>query len=137
MATLKRLITIPPKKLKENIQRILRNMRDRLLQQKYLCLYPSGFCSGKLKMIQLTNIQYGQLFQTQELLYAIQQGTQQSFYLHLYTMQNKKQFAERIRMKQVMDSYKMVSFDVKSLFTNFPLEEIIEITLERIMNVKR
>ena len=40
-------------------------------------------------------------------------------------------------MKQVMDSYKMVSFDVKSLFTNVTLEEIIEITLERIMNVKR
>ena len=40
-------------------------------------------------------------------------------------------------MKQVPDGYKIVSFDVKSLFTNVPLERTIEITLERIMNVKR
>ena len=39
-------------------------------------------------------------------------------------------------MKQVLDVYKMVSFDVKSLFTNAPLEKTIEITLERIYESK-
>ena len=35
-------------------------------------------------------------------------------------------------MKQVPDGYKMVPFDVKSLFTNVPLEKTIEITLKKI-----
>ena len=39
-------------------------------------------------------------------------------------------------MKKVMHGYKMVSFDVKSLFTNISLEETIKITLERIYTHK-
>ena len=31
----------------------------------------------------------------------------------------------------------MVSFDVKSLFTNVPLEKTIEITLEELLTVKK
>ena len=54
-----------------------------------------------------------------------------------YTIKNRKQFIEQIRMKQVPDRYKMVSFDVKSLFTNGPLEKTIEITLKRIYQVKK
>ena len=54
-----------------------------------------------------------------------------------YTIKNTKQFIEQIRMKQVPDGYKMVSFDVKSLFTNGPLEKTIEITLKRIYQVKK
>ena len=49
-----------------------------------------------------------------------------------YTIKNKKQFIEQIHMKQVPDGYKMVSFDVKSLFANVSLEKTIEITLKRI-----
>ena len=41
-------------------------------------------------------------------------------------------FNMEIRMKQVPDGYKKVSFDVKSLFTNVPLEKTIEITLKKI-----
>ena len=39
-------------------------------------------------------------------------------------------------MKQVPDGYKMVSFDVKSLFTNVNLGKTIEITLKRIYEHK-
>ena len=39
-------------------------------------------------------------------------------------------------MKQVPDGYKMVSFDVKSLFTNVHLGKTIEITLKRIYEHK-
>ena len=31
----------------------------------------------------------------------------------------------------------MISFDVKSLFTNLPLDEIIEIILENVFNEKK
>ena len=39
-------------------------------------------------------------------------------------------------MKQVPDDYKMVSFDVKSLFSNVPLQKAIKVTLERIYEHK-
>ena len=39
-------------------------------------------------------------------------------------------------MKQVPDGYKMMSFDVKSLFINVPFGKSIEITLERIYERK-
>ena len=39
-------------------------------------------------------------------------------------------------MKQVPDGYKMVSFDLKSLFTKVSLEKAIEITLKRIYEHK-
>ena len=39
-------------------------------------------------------------------------------------------------MKQVPDGYKMVSFDIKSLFTNVPLEKTIKITSKRIYESK-
>ena len=40
-------------------------------------------------------------------------------------------------MKQVPEGYKMVSFEVNSLFTNVPFEKTIEITLERIYEHKQ
>ena len=39
-------------------------------------------------------------------------------------------------MEQVPDGYKMVSFEVKLLFTNAPLEKTTEITLDRIYERK-
>ena len=39
-------------------------------------------------------------------------------------------------MKQVMDAYMMMSFDIKSLFSNAPLEKTIEIISERIYEHK-
>ena len=53
-----------------------------------------------------------------------------------YKIKNTKQFIEQIHMKQVPDGYKMVSFDIKSLFTNVPLEKTIEITSKRIYERK-
>ena len=49
-----------------------------------------------------------------------------------FTINNTKEFVKYIQRKQVPDEYKMVSFDVASLFTNVSLEETIEIVLKRI-----
>ena len=43
---------------------------------------------------------------------------------------------EKIKPETIPDGYKMVSFDVKSLSTNVPLEKIFDITLERIYDRK-
>ena len=43
---------------------------------------------------------------------------------------------KKIKQETIPDGYKMVCFDVKSLFTNVPLEKTIDITLERIYEPK-
>ena len=44
-----------------------------------------------------------------------------------YTKKNTDQFVEQVRMKQVPDGYKMMMFDVNSLFTNVPLAKTTSI----------
>ena len=43
---------------------------------------------------------------------------------------------EKIKQETIPDRYKMVSFDVKSLFTNVLLEKTFDITIERIYDRK-
>ena len=49
-----------------------------------------------------------------------------------YTVKNTKNFVDNIKKKNMQKGYKMVSFDVKSLFTNVPLDRTINIILKRI-----
>ena len=48
-----------------------------------------------------------------------------------FTINNTKEFVMYIQKQKVPDGYKMVSFDVASLFTNVQLEETTEIILKR------
>ena len=48
-----------------------------------------------------------------------------------FTINNTKEFVKYIQKQKVPDGYKMVSFDVASLFTNVQLEETTEIILKR------
>ena len=47
-----------------------------------------------------------------------------------FTINNTKEFVKYIQKQKVPDGYKMVSFDVASLFTNVQLEETTEIILK-------
>ena len=51
-----------------------------------------------------------------------------------YTVSRSKEFMTTIKNGQVLSGFHMVSFDVKSLFTNVPLEYTIGLVLERIYN---
>ena len=46
-------------------------------------------------------------------------------------------FIQEVRKEKIPDRHKMISFDVISLFTNLPLDEIIEIILENAFNEKK
>ena len=140
----------PTKKPEEKIQRILWKMKNRLSPQEYLRLYPSGSCPGKFygtaKVHKISENDTVDELPIRPIVSNIGTATYNlSKYLAKllsplsqseYTIKNTKQFIEQIRMKQVPDGYKMVSFDVKSLFTNVPLEKTIEITLKRIYERK-
>ena len=139
-----------PQKTEEKIQQISRKMKNRLSPQEYLRLYPSGSCPGKFngtaKVHKISENDTVDELPIRPIVSNIGTATYDlSNYLAKllsplsqseYTIKNTKQFIEQIRMKQVPDDYKIVSFDVKSLFTNVPLEKTIEITLKRIYERK-
>ena len=49
-----------------------------------------------------------------------------------YTIKSTKYFVEKIKKEHIPNDHLLVSFDVKSLFTNVPLDETIKIILNRI-----
>ena len=125
-------------------------MKNRLSPQEYLRLYPSGSCTDKFygtaKVHKISENDTVDELPIRPIVSNIGTAT---YDLPKYlakllsplsqsecTIKNTKQFMEQIRMKQVPDGYKMVSFDEKSLFTNVPLEKAIEITLKRIYERK-
>ena len=52
------------------------------------------------------------------------------------TIKNSKTFTERLKKMTIPPKYKMVSFDVVSLFTNVSLDETIDIIIKRIYDKK-
>ena len=50
---------------------------------------------------------------------------------------NWKEFVEKIKAKRIPIGYKMISFDVKSLFANAPLDETIETILQKVYVEKK
>ena len=53
-----------------------------------------------------------------------------------YTVNNSKSFVQKVKLDKIPSNYKIVSVDVKSLFTNVPLDQTISIILNRIYNVR-
>ena len=51
-----------------------------------------------------------------------------------YTVENSTKFVNSIKQQIISCSYKLVSFNVKSLFTNVFLDRTIDIILKRIYN---
>ena len=54
-----------------------------------------------------------------------------------YNVKNNSEFIKSIRNAKIPKGYKMISFDVKSLFTNVPLEKTIDIIIRKIYQEKK
>ena len=54
-----------------------------------------------------------------------------------YTISNTKDFMTMLKMETIPKRFKMISFNVKSLFTNVPYEETIDIILNKIYDEKK
>ena len=140
----------PTKKTEAKIQRVLRKIESKLTIQEYHRLYSTGSCPGKFygaakihksklndKLYQLpirpivSNIgtaTYNLARYLTKLLSPLSKSK--------YTIDSTKHFIEKIKQETIPGGYKMVSFDVKSLFPNVPLKKTIDITLERIYDRK-
>ena len=136
----------PMKTTEAKTQRVLRKIKSKLTIEEYHRLYPTGSCPGKFNdtaKIHKLKLNY-KVEQLPIRLIVSSIGTvTYNLARHLtkllsplsmskYTIDSTKHFMEKIKQETVPDGYKTVSFDVKSLFTNVPLEKTIDITLERI-----
>ena len=140
----------PIKLIEEKIQRSIRKIRNNLTKQEYSRLYPTGSSPGKfygtakrhklkngcsvddlpLRPI-ISNVRTA-LYQLTKYLAKLLSPLSKS----QYTVNNTKEFIEMIKKERVPSSYKMISFDVSSLFTLASLDYTIDLTLKRIYGNK-
>ena len=129
------------------IQWCVRKIKNKISKTEYLQLYPTGSSPGKFhgttKIHKLPN---GGNITELPLRHIVSNIGTASYYLSKYlakflsplsqseyTVKNTKQFVQDLKRLHVPgDNYKLVSFDVSSLFTNVPLGYTIDVTLRRI-----
>ena len=145
-----KLSTDPTKKTEEKIRRVLRKIKRSLSTQEYSTIYPTGSCPGKFygtskvhKLSENGNIDqlpirpiasnietptYQLAKYLAKLLYPLSQSQ--------YTVKRTKDFIGKIQNVNALHGFNMISYDVKSLFSSVPLEETINVTLDRIYHRK-
>ena len=146
----RKLSTDPTKKTEEKIQRVLRKMKRSFSTQEYSTIYPTGSCPVKFygtgKIHQLPdNGNVEQLpirpivsnmeivtYQLAKYLAKLLSPLSQS----QYTVKSTKDFINKIKNVNVSHGFDIISFDVKALFTSVPLEETINVALDRIYHRK-
>ena len=117
-------------------------IKNKVSKTQYLQLYPFGSSPGKFygtaKIHKLPN---GSNITELPLRPIVSNVGTASYFAKLlsplsqseYTVKNTKEFAQNFKRLYVpKDNYKLVSFDVSSLFTNVPLDYTIDIILRGI-----
>ena len=126
----------PTKTLESKVQRSLRKLKSRLSQYEYKKLYPTGSCPGKfygtaklhklpvngkiddLPIIPIVSNINTATYQLAKHLSKVLSPLRESE----HNITSTKDFIRQIKKKPIPVGYEMVSFDVKSLFTNVPLD---------------
>ena len=152
-ANFKKLDRDNTKSVEEAIQKTLLKMKSTIGEDEYQRIYPSGSNPGKFygtakvhKVKAEDEDKLGKL-PIRPIVSNIGTATHKTAqYLcrlltplgkSKYTVQNTKEFVEKIKGLKVPEGYQMVSFDVVSLFTNVPLDKTIEIILRKVYDEKK
>ena len=136
------------KTTERKVQNALRKIKSKLSINEYKRIYPTGSSPGKLygtaKIHKLSDGDGIEKLPTRPIISNLNKAT---YYLAKYlakllsrlstseyTVSSSKEFMTIIKNVKVSSGFHMVSFDVKLLFTNVPLEYTIGLVLERIYN---
>ena len=134
----------PTKTLESKALRTLRKMKSIFTEQEYKKLHPTGSCPGKfygttkihkipvngniddlpIRPILSNTATYNLAKYLTKLLAPLRESE--------YIIKSAKNFIGKVKSKEVPNGYQMVSFDIKSFFTNVPLDRTIDIVLRRI-----
>ena len=140
----------PAKAIEGKIQRSIRKIRKILTKQEYSRLYPRGLSPGRLYgTTKRHNLKKGSSADDLSLRPIISNVGTASYHLakHLakllsplsksqYKVYSTKEFIEMIKKEIIPSSYRMICFDVSSIFTIIPLDYTIDLTLKQIYGDK-
>ena len=140
------------KSIEEVVQKTLFAMKTDFGEDTYLNIYPSGsnpgkfYGTAKIHKVDLQDTNSIEELPLRPIISNIGTATHKTAqYLSkllaplgksIYTVESSKQFVDKIKDIKVPDGYEMISFDVKSLFTNVPLDVTIEILLKKVYDEK-
>ena len=142
----KRLTTDPTAATERKIDKVLRKIKSKFSEQEYKRLYPAGSAParfyGTAKLHKLKNdITFDDL-PIRPIMSNINTASYQlAKYLAKllsplstseYTVKSTSDFITHIKGQNVPNNFKLISFDVTSLFTNVPLDFTIDVILKRI-----
>ena len=117
----------PTKTLESKVRRSLRNLNSKLSPHEYKILYPTGSCPGKFyRTAKLHKLPVNGKF-TKHLSKVLSPFRESE-----HNIKSTKDFIRQIKKEPIPAGYEMVSFDVKSIFTNVPSDRRIDIILKRI-----
>ena len=150
MKQFRKLSKDPTKTLERKMQRVPRKIKCHLEEKQYKKLYPTGSKPGlfygtakvhKLKIGErlkelivrpiLSNIETA-TYETTKYFNTLLTTLTKSQYIILST----DDFIQKINSERIPKGFKMISFDVKNLFTNVPLHQTIEIVLSKVYQEK-
>ena len=129
----------PTSSLERKVQRTFRKLKQKLPTDIYAKLYPTRsspgtfYCTAKVHKLSIndtlkelplcpiiSNLNTA-TYQLPRYLAKVLSPLSRS----QYTVESSNKFANVIKQQVIPSSYKLVSFDVKYLFTNVPLDRII------------
>ena len=147
----KKLKKDPTKTLESKVQQTSRKIKNVLIENDYKNFYPTGsrpvLCYGMAKVPKLQGNQGLTELTVRPIISNIGTATYEiAKYLNnllsprgksQHTVLNSKEFVKIIKAERIPIGYKMISFDVRSLFVDVALDEIIQTILQKLYVEKK
>ena len=140
------------KEIEEKVQKTLLKVKKAIGNEVYKEIYPSGSNPGKLygtakvHKVKLNEKDKAGKLPIRPIISNIGTATHKTArYLckllsplakSKYTVESTREFVTKVKKMKIPEGYKMISFDVVSLFTNVPLKHTIDIILRKIYKEK-
>ena len=136
----------PTAATEQKIQKVLRKIKPKFSEQEYKRLYPTGSAPAQFystaKIHQLKNDSTVDDLPIGSIISNINKASYQltkylakllsPLSMSEYTIKSTNDFITHIKGQNIPNSFKLISFDVTSLFTNIPLDFTIDVILKRI-----
>ena len=142
----KRLTTYPTTAIERKIQKVCRKIKSKLSEQEYKRLYPTGSAAtrfyGTAKIHKLKNDRAVDELPIRPIISKINTALYQlakylakllsPFRTSEYIVESTSDFITHTKGQNIPNILNLISFDVTSLFTSFPLDFRIDVIRKRI-----
>ena len=148
-----KMTTDNTKEVEERVQKTLFGIKNAIGEEEYKNIYPSGsnpgrfYGTAKIHKVKSDDPDKLEKLPVRPIISNIGTATHKTarYLCKLlaplgksdYTVESTRDFIDKIKNSKAPSGYKMISFDVVSLFTNVPLQKTIDIILRKVYTEKR